>query len=141
MVKTHTTLNIESELKDKAKELGLNMSELLENALKSKIGSNTNEELKELLNKFQDFDIEVQLAIKRIKDEFKRREDSMSARKDYLEKTYGKMTEIFDITEEQLHDMDFLNKLIDMLRAKYNNRFICGKDIIEYHETNKEGSE
>ena len=38
MVKAHTTLNIENDIIENAKRLGLNMSEIAENAIKEKCG-------------------------------------------------------------------------------------------------------
>ena len=136
MSKTITTIYIDSELKEQAKAEGINISQFVEDILREKLGKKVKEELIDALDFLEKQIDKAQVArmklIQRI-EEIKAEEES---KREEIKNIFKDVPEAQNLTESQLKDKEFLMKLVDIIREKYNKR-IGITDIKEYYKVIK----
>ena len=132
----HTTINIDKEMMERAKELNINISEQFRKFLAVKVEEaedKTLQEAKKALEAARDKAVE---GIDKINEIYRIREENQKKKLKLLETTYAHITEIKEITPEQMTDTEYMTKLIELLRAKYNNRYISVSGIKEFRMLN-----
>jgi hypothetical protein len=128
----HTTVSIDKDMIQKAKELEINISEVLRTALAVKLDEAENDQLDRAFVDLQNAKRSAEEGISKINEIYKLREENRIKKIKVLEDTYSPITELVDLTPEQMLDVQYMMKLIELLRAKYNNRFISVSGIKEY---------
>jgi post-segregation antitoxin (ccd killing protein) len=137
MTKGITTVYIEKELVEQAKELNINISNLLNTVLFEQLRKASEDEVENTLEKFQRAKVMAQEGIERINDIKREILEKQQAEKKLLIDIYGNITEVKDLNLLNLKDVDFMTSLVDMLRVKYNNRYISMAGIKDYMELRK----
>lgn len=135
MVKGVTSVSIDPELIQMAKEQNINVSAFLSENLKKQLTENSSE-VDEILSKLE-FNLE---RLNSFKDRLiilrNKRDSEIKSKFENM----NKMPELQNLTDSQLKDFDLLLKIVSIVREKYNIR-IGISDIKNYYKENKRGDE
>lgn len=134
MVLKHTTLTIDHDMIEQAKEKNINISEFLRNALKEYLEQKTAEEFENLLHDLKLRQIEVSDVINEVENRIKEVKEEKDRKDKEILELYAGLPECQNLTSEQLVDKDFMVKLVDILREKYPEKKASVTSIREYYK-------
>jgi len=137
MTKGITTVYVDKELVEQAKELNINISNLLNTVLFEQLKKASEDDVEKTLEKFNRAKVMAQEGIDKINEIKVAIKDKQQAEIKLLQEIYGNISEINELNTLNLKDIDFMTSLVDMLRVKYNNRYISMSGIRSYMELRK----
>lgn len=130
----HTTLTLDDEMVQKAKEKGINISKFVRESLAKALEVGDIDKINKTLELFDNLQTEMDEARKTIEEHKNALMESLNARKEEVMKKCKDVPELHNLSPSFLKDTKQMMGLVDIIRAKYPESRISIADIKEYYE-------
>jgi len=133
MVNVTTSIIVPAELLAAAKEANLNISRICRDALKNSLSINDLERIEKMRDELKRNIDSANNVLKEIDRRIEEYKESEKNRQKEIEEMFSTIPELQNLTKEQISDVRFLMKLVDLVREKYNKK-IGISDITNYYK-------
>ena len=134
MAYAHTSISVEQESIDKAKQLQINVSKLVREKLKEAIETIDPSSLENMIKELKVSKIELEVTIEEIETKIKEIEADKQIKTNATISKYDNVTEVQDLTPEFLANSEHMMKLVDVIREKYPSLRASVKEIQDYYQ-------